>query len=177
MCMHTAKDHLVTLPCAHTRQRATWHTPVYPGAMFVCLAGSLPCGFLDDARQSLGMAHGNIPARQRVDARQRNEARQSGVRTAKAAARQSVAGAQQRGLHGKGWPAHGKESVARQSRCRPVLARRTAKNLLPGLALPCGLCRASTYGKAVAVSIVAFAMPAWRTATLPFPVVASHSGE
>jgi hypothetical protein len=46
-----------------------------------------------------------------------------------------------------------------------------AKSVLPGMALPCGLCRASTHGNAFGVPIVAFAVQISLTAMLAFPVV------
>jgi hypothetical protein len=42
---------------------------------------------------------------------------------------------------------------------------------LPGMALPCGLCRVSTHGNAFAISIAPFAVLVWRTTTKLFPVV------
>jgi hypothetical protein len=67
--------------------------------------------------------------------------------------------------------AHDNVFLPRQRLCRPLLARHTAKEALPEMTLPCGLCRASMHDNAIPVSIVPFAVPAWRTATKPFPVV------
>jgi hypothetical protein len=45
------------------------------------------------------------------------------------------------------------------------------KSALPGMALPCDLCRASMHGNAFAVPIVAFAVQLSHTTMLAFPVV------
>jgi hypothetical protein len=74
-------------------------------------------------------------------------------------------GAQQRII------AHDNVCEARQRLCCPYLAGRMAKDALPGMALSCAICRASTHANAFAVSIVPFAVPLWRTTTKPFPVV------
>jgi hypothetical protein len=66
---------------------------------------------------------------------------------------------------------HDNVFLPRQRLCRPHLARRTAKEALPEMMLPCALCRASTHGNAFAVSKDPFAVSAWRTATKTFPVV------
>jgi hypothetical protein len=66
---------------------------------------------------------------------------------------------------------HGNVCEEWQSLCRAYLARHTAKSTLPGMTLPCDLCRASTHGNAFAVPIVAFAVQLSRMAMLAFPVV------
>jgi hypothetical protein len=56
--MRTAKDHLVTLPCAYARQRTD---VVRHGRRLVCCLVALPCGIGDGARQRM-----RPNARQRV---------------------------------------------------------------------------------------------------------------
>jgi hypothetical protein len=70
---------------------------------------------------------------------------------------------------------HGKAKQARQSRRRAILPRRTAENALPGLSLPCELCRAASHGKDFAVRIGPFAVWPSRTAKQRSPVVTDGS--
>jgi hypothetical protein len=51
------------------------------------------------------------------------------------------------------------------------MAARTAKMVLPFVALPWALCRGSTHGKGIAMSLLAFVVPVPRTAKIVFPVV------
>jgi hypothetical protein len=108
MCMHTAKDHLVTLPCAHARQRATWHAPVLPGGLCrACLwvAHGKPWSWAhgEEARTAEARCTAELwrtaemqAARQRMPARQRRHVHGKGGRTAEAARRTTKS------------PAHGK---------------------------------------------------------------------
>jgi hypothetical protein len=66
---------------------------------------------------------------------------------------------------------HNNVCEARKSLCHAYLARRTANSALSGMALPCGLCRASTHDNAFVVPVVAFAVQLSRTAMLAFLVV------
>jgi hypothetical protein len=135
----TEKDHLVTMSCAHARQRATWQAPVLPGALLVCLAGSLPYVLVGGARQSLvgrtttsmhgtGSPHGREAGRTAKDARTAEEAR-----------------ARQRMPHGRGSTTHGKVFAvqvcpdARQSRrCQACRWRASfAVRCHTAKALPC----------------------------------------
>jgi hypothetical protein len=52
-----------------------------------------------------------------------------------------------------------------------VQEKRTAKSALPGNALPCALCRASTHGKAFALRFSPFTVRFARTAEHCIPVV------
>jgi hypothetical protein len=150
VCMYTAKDHLVTLPCAYTRQSlhvahtyASWERAgVLPGPLPCELgvgrtakgAGGRTAMTTARHRFGKGLTHGNgLGARQRLDPQQRRMT-------------------------------HNNAGEARQRLCRPYVARRTAKGALPGMTLPCGLCRASTHDNA-------FVMPLAHTAKHAFPVV------
>jgi hypothetical protein len=87
------------------------------------------------------------------------------TRTAKSFAVQTLQ------AHGKGRRSARQSSVARQSLCRAIFARRTAKVALPGGSLPCILCRARPHGKGFAERIWAFAVRFGCTAKHCFPVV------
>jgi hypothetical protein len=69
----------------------------------------------------------------------------------------------------KGGPIEGGD--ARQRRCRAVLRKRTVKKPLPGIALPCALCRAATHGNDFVVPSGAFAVRLARMAKPAIPVV------
>jgi hypothetical protein len=139
VCMHTAKDHLVTLPCAYTWQRLYVALTCASGGWMVCQPGSLPCVLVHGARQ-----RGSYHARQRArtamrtthgsvrrhgnenNARQRPPAWQRKQRTAASlrCARQRAGTHGREAWHGKTPGTHGNVSTARQSSL-PSLLRET----------------------------------------------------
>jgi hypothetical protein len=90
--------------------------------------------------------------------------RSSGLTCASRASRQRILSRQRN-------HAHDNDSMAWQRHCRAYLAARTAKTALPFVALTCALCRASTHGKDIVVSFVAFAVSVARTTKDVFAVV------
>jgi hypothetical protein len=124
VCMHTAKDHLVTLPCAYTRQRphvavtCALHNRlgVYASG-FVVRASSRAHGNEQCHSPRQSMAHGNAIAH--------GKAR----RTAKDTERTAASGCTGKNLthgnvlsHGKGSRAHDNDFLPRQRLCRLFLA-------------------------------------------------------
>jgi hypothetical protein len=144
----------------------TWQSALH--CRLVCLSGALPCELPAGCTAKGRAGHTATPdARQRIQsARQRLAARQRPRRTTTTSTHGNVPSARQRTV------AHDNVFLSRQRLCRPNLARRTAKEALPEMTLPCGLCHASTHGDAFAVAKDPFTVPAWRTATKTFLVVA-----
>ena len=97
-------------------------------------------------------------------------------RTVKMPARQRHGDARQSEPDCNGSRRTAKTCCTAKKRLPCMCPKRTAKNPLPGWMSPCGLCRAPTDGKAVAVRIVALAVRFAYTAKNSSPVVASPWG-
>jgi hypothetical protein len=168
-CVCTRQRTIWSLCHAHTHGKAsTWRTPVQPGSWLVCCLWPLPCEL--------------APGR---------TAKPPGRRTAKNQHDKPSTHGKASRTHGNG-PCHGNDQSARQRMthdkvamrmatlarhdkglCRAYMVERTAKIALSFVTLPWALCRGSTHGKGVAVSLLPFAMRAPHTATIVFPVVGS----
>jgi hypothetical protein len=113
--MHTAKDHLVTLPCAYTRQSThVTHTCAsggemgVPGRPFAVRACARRTAKPPARRTATTIARQRLGARQRIGARQRNKAH------GKAVPHGNGPGARQRRYARQRSKAHGKACNARQ---------------------------------------------------------------
>jgi hypothetical protein len=146
-CAH-GKGHLVTLPCAHARQRGHVAAACRPGRSWGVCCKALCRARWRTAKRAHGteQPHGNVCAHGKVlAARQRTRARQSIQRTAtQCRTAQTLA--------------HGRELSARQRALPCKTSTRTATLALPSLPLPGKLYRAHAHGKAFAVRIGVFAV-------------------
>ena len=156
------KGLLVTLPCAHARQRSHVAAACRPGKLLgLACRGLCRACWRAGARQSqlhgTELPHGNAgPHGNELAARQRWLARQTCARTAKVA------------RTAKRLP-HGSPGRARQRPLPCKLSKRTAKAPLPSVSLPSTFCRACTHGKGFAVHLGAFAVQCAARQCLLFP--------
>jgi hypothetical protein len=170
--MHTAKDHLITLPCAYTRQRGH----VARACAFWCRGGLHTEVFTVRASPSTHdkgwrWAHGNAArmATPRRTATRRCTAKMRGARQ-RWIARQRIIARGKDEFHGKVSRCTAKRELHGKD-CRAVLMSRTIKTVLPGQALSCGLYRASTHGNAFAVHAEVFSVQLACMATPAFLIV------
>jgi hypothetical protein len=148
------KGLLVTLPCAHARQRGHVVRTYAPGSSWGHAAYSLPCGLghlrMAKAGHNKCFAHGNDSRTVKDQRTAKEHAGQRGGRTEKNRWHGKEEGAWQRRGGTAKRRAHGKDQDARQRLYRAKLAMRTAMMSLLSDCLLCDLCRATTHdGKLV----------------------------